>query len=94
MSIEQGLDNGRRYTSVVQVRKTGIKTFLEGNLMLEWKTGAGPATRNSRTAALPRNWLGLGSVNSLTVFHKAELLEVSGKGKPIPRESLPAGSSP
>ena len=75
------LENGKIYESIVQVRETGLKAWLDGQLISEWKT-------DYHDMAIYPEWklrdgalLGLGCWDSATVFHKIQLLEVKGKGK-------------
>ena len=75
------LRNDRTYTLLIQVRNDGTKAFLDGNLILSWPTnytelGLNPAWKLRNTLRL-----GIGSSESETVFHRLELLEVTGKGR-------------
>jgi len=83
-----GLENGRKYTALVKVRAGGVKAWLDGKMISEWKTDYSDldiyADWKLRDPAL----LGLGSWNSTTFFHKVEILEVSGKGT-VRAESRP-----
>jgi eukaryotic-like serine/threonine-protein kinase len=74
------LQNGRRYATQAQVRKNGVKLFLDRVPLLEFKT-------NFANVGLDPNWLlrdptllGLGSYASPTVFHRVEIVELSGPG--------------
>ncbi|HYE97830.1 MAG TPA: serine/threonine-protein kinase, partial [Planctomycetota bacterium] len=76
-----GLQNGRRTTALVQVRRGGVRAYVDQQLVAEWadlrSIEPDPAWR------LPsRARLGLGSQESATVFHAAHLLEVTGRGTP------------
>jgi serine/threonine protein kinase/sugar lactone lactonase YvrE len=82
----RGLDNDRPYVALVQVRRDGVKAFLDGQRVHDWKTAYAdlaldPAWKLRGAAAL-----GLGTVGSPAIFQKIELLEVVGKG----RRALPA----
>ncbi len=77
---EAWLVNGQRYRSLVQVRKGGVKAFLDGVLVTE-------LTTDYSTAASPKEWeigdpavLGVGENSSLTTYHRIELVEITGHG--------------
>lgn len=77
------IENGKRFESVVQVRKNGYAAFINGKLVGSWDRGY-------RDAHVPKSWvlptpgaLGLGVSKCQVVFHSLQLLEVSGAGAPI-----------
>ena len=74
------LENGRRYVSVVQIRKSGVKAFLNGQLISSWKPEFGALGPIDLWKLRDNALLGLGSWSSPMQFHKAEVLEVTGKG--------------
>jgi hypothetical protein len=83
------LTNGKRHTSIVQVRNTAVSAYLDGVLIKEHRT-------DYRDMGEPYPWrwptstcLGLGSWNSPTSFHTIEVLEVTGKGTLTQREGPP-----
>ncbi|MBM3889084.1 MAG: formylglycine-generating enzyme family protein, partial [Verrucomicrobia bacterium] len=70
---------GRRYVSLVEVRNDGLRGYLDGKLLVTWKT-------DYQNMSLARFWqlrtpnvLGLGC-QSRMVFHRIEVREVTGKG--------------
>jgi hypothetical protein len=76
------LTNGKIHTSLVQVRKDGLKGFLDGKLIVEYKTSTYEELGNHAILQMRNfNTLGIGSYSSPTSFHKVELIEVTGKGK-------------
>lgn len=82
------LQNGRISTSLLQVRRSGVKAYLDGKLISQLPT-------DFRDVGLPASWdmpnhsvLGLGSGESATEFQKIELLEISGKGRPMRRATV------
>jgi len=75
-----GLENGRKYTSVVKVRDQSVKAYLDGRLLSEWKTDYADMDIYKDWKLRNSSLLGLGSWNSTTVFHRVEMLEVTGKG--------------
>jgi tRNA A-37 threonylcarbamoyl transferase component Bud32 len=80
---EACLTNGRVTTSIVQVRKHGVKAYVDGKLISEMETDFSNLTL-SRSWEMPNHrFLGVGSYGSITEFQKIELLEITGKGKAI-----------
>ncbi|MCX6899825.1 MAG: protein kinase [Verrucomicrobia bacterium] len=77
------LDNNRRYTSLVSVRNDGVKAYMDGKLITEWRTHYHDLTIHRNYKLRDDFLLGLGSYRSHVLFHKIELLEISGKGKAI-----------
>ncbi len=75
------LKNGKMHTSLVEVRKGGVKAYLDGKLMAEYKTNYDDLSLVSTWQLRDSNSLGIGSYASPTIFHKIELCEVTGKGK-------------
>jgi hypothetical protein len=75
-----GLESGKRMTSIIQIRKQGVKVYTNGVLVSELST-------DYRNVGSPEYWnwwsdsgLGIGSWLSPTAFSKVEVLEVTGKG--------------
>jgi hypothetical protein len=74
------LEMGSRYTVVVEVRKNGLRGYLDGKLVAEWATDFSdmspwPVWR-FKDDTLP----GFGCSVSTVVFHEVKLREVTGKG--------------
>jgi serine/threonine protein kinase len=75
------LENGRTYTCIVQVRNGGMKAFVDGKQVSQWATQdfqdmgihAPLRLRDDRL-------LGVASDLGVAIFHRLELLEVTGKG--------------
>ena len=74
------VEKGRRYTSLVEVRKDGVRGFLDDQLVTERKT-------DYRDMDEPAYWklnhdgrLGVGCSGRM-VFHRIEVREVSGRGR-------------
>lgn len=78
--IEDLLLNGRRYTSVVHVRRAGVTAEINGQRAVRF-------TGNLADLSLPPAWrmpddgLGLGTDRSPTVFHAIRLIEITGQGE-------------
>jgi eukaryotic-like serine/threonine-protein kinase len=74
------LEMGRRYTVVVEVRKNGLRGYLDDQLVAEWATdyhdmSAWPVWRFKDDTLL-----GFGCSLSTVAFQEARLREVTGKG--------------
>ena len=71
-----------RHVSIVQVRKDGLKGYIDGNLVSELKR---TEFKNLGTLAPLRmrdtTLLGIVSHQCVTRFHKIQVLEISGKGQ-------------
>lgn len=73
-------DVGVTQTSLVEVRKDGVKAYLDGKLISQWKTYA-DFSMNSTYALRDDKRLGIGTYRTATAFQKIEVVEVTGKGK-------------
>jgi hypothetical protein len=76
-----GLQNGRRYEALVQVRTNGVHAYVDGALLTELKTDFANVGPTHGWELKHGATLGLGSFRSPTVFHHAEVVEVSGPGQ-------------
>ncbi|MCY3022760.1 MAG: protein kinase [Planctomycetota bacterium] len=76
------LENGRSYVSLVQVRKTGVKAFMDGTLVREYVIGEDQGLGRSLRSNEP-TVLGLGTHGSPTAFRDIRALEVTGKGRSV-----------
>jgi hypothetical protein len=83
------LADGRRYESVVRVRKGGVEAYLDGRRVTQY---IGDPARLSleQNWEIPAGMLGIGSYQSPTTFHVIEVIEVSGPGKVL----TPAPATP
>ncbi len=81
-TVKSGIENGKTYTSLLQVRNEGIKAFLDGKLISEWKE-FNDMKLGSFWKLRDENALGLGTWLSPTQFHKIEVKEISGKGRKL-----------
>ncbi|MCX6910594.1 MAG: hypothetical protein NTY01_21490, partial [Verrucomicrobia bacterium] len=86
------LENNRQHTSVISVRNDGLKAYLDGELIAQWKT-------DYRDMGIMDQWklrnptlLGLASGRNRIVFHRIEVREVTGKGTFT--RGAPAGQTP
>lgn len=73
-------DAGVTQTSLVEVRKDGVKAYLDGKLISQWKTYA-DLSMNSGWALHDEKRLGIGTWKTAIAFQKIEVVEISGKGK-------------
>ncbi|MCY3023194.1 MAG: PA14 domain-containing protein [Planctomycetota bacterium] len=71
---------GQRHTSVVQVRKDGLRAFLDGKLVSQWKTDYADMSTWREFKLRKTGVLGLATYEAEYCFHSAQLLEVTGKG--------------
>jgi hypothetical protein len=79
--IPNGITNGKVHMSLVQVRKDGLKGFLDGKLIKELKDPYADLSSHGMLRLRNESILGVGSYLSATTFLKVELIEVTGKGK-------------
>ena len=79
--VESCLENGRQYSSVVQVRRDGVRAYLDGLLLIERKTDFKEVMANENWALPDSTLIGVGSWDQSTIFHRIEVLELSGKGQ-------------
>jgi hypothetical protein len=68
-----------RGTVMIQVRRTGLKTWLDGRLFHEFPTDYSNLRSHAQWNLQGAGVLGLGVLGG-AVFHKVEVLEVAGKG--------------
>jgi predicted Ser/Thr protein kinase len=75
------LENGRLYTVVVQVRRNGMRAYLNGKLLAQWRT-------DYRDVSIDDSWklpdptrIGLGTYEGPTEFRRLQVLEKRGKGR-------------
>jgi hypothetical protein len=81
--LSSGIINGKTHTSLVQVRKDGVKGFLDGKLIKELKDPYADLGPHDGLRLRKETLLGVGSYRSPTSFLKIEVLEISGKGKKL-----------
>ncbi|QDU76741.1 Serine/threonine-protein kinase PknB [Bremerella volcania] len=70
------LQNGRRYTAEVRVRRDQVQAFLDGQLLTTYR-GDGSNLTLLELWTLPEKSLGLGAYDSDTTFHQVRLRPVS-----------------
>ena len=72
--------NGRRYTSVIKVRKDRVQSYVDGKLILEWKTDYSDMSLPDYLQLHRTDTLGLASCRSPMIFEAVGVREVTGKG--------------
>ena len=78
------LQNGRRYTAVVQVRRDRLRLLIDDAVFIDYRTDWSEIKGLQQQSILRRNVVGLRTYECPVTFHRAELIEVSGKGKRVP----------
>jgi len=87
VQLPAGLENGKRYTAVVKVRRNRVLAFLDGQLVTEWRT-AFDDLADDTLWDLPRDLrLGLGTSLGPTIFYRIELRVSSADSR---RTAFPA----
>jgi hypothetical protein len=74
------LEDGRKYTCVVKVRKDGVQAYLDGQLITEWKTDFSDMSLHDFWHLHRGDTIGVGSHRSTTAFFSAEVIEITGTG--------------
>jgi RNA polymerase sigma factor (sigma-70 family) len=77
------IQNGKRYESIVQVRKQGYAAFIDGTLISSWDRGYGGAHVSKEWRLPTPGALGIASSKNRMTFHSLQLLEISGKGSTV-----------
>jgi hypothetical protein len=74
---------GRRYTAVIEVFNNRLKAFVDGELLVEWPTDYHEFSVDANGApfrAVDPSKLAIGDWTTKTVFHRIEVMELSGSG--------------
>ncbi|MCL2640748.1 MAG: hypothetical protein FWD53_07885 [Phycisphaerales bacterium] len=82
-SMPISISNDRRYTLGVQIRDDSIAATLDGKPITQWKTDYKDLSRYALWKTPNDKLCGLGANNAKVVFHKVELIEIRGTGKPV-----------
>ena len=77
---EAWLQNGRRYEVLFQVRILGVKVWLDGQQLADFKTDYSNLYLDRRFTLKDNTVLGLGTHTSRILFHQIEVVEISGPG--------------
>ena len=74
-------ETGRRYTSLVQVRKDVVRAYLNGKLLAEWKTDFKDLSMRNEYRLHNAKALGLADADTSVTFNAIAVIEWSGAGK-------------
>jgi hypothetical protein len=81
------LNNGRKYTLTIQIRRDAIRALLDDKLLTQWKTDYKDLARYALWKMPDEKLCGLGANGAKVTFHSVELIEVTGKGKPTRQQN-------
>jgi serine/threonine protein kinase/DNA-directed RNA polymerase subunit RPC12/RpoP len=85
---ELGLVTGQRYLAKVEVRKTHMTGYLNGQKISELKTDGSNLSMSPSTKLRNDSLLGLSLWAGTVQFHRLEVVEVTGRGQWIARTAL------
>jgi hypothetical protein len=80
-TMQKCLEPGRCYTSIVEVRRDGVRAYLDGRPLAEWKTDFQDMSLSPGSRLPNEARLGILAYDSVVVFHRIEVREVSGPGR-------------
>ena len=80
---EKALENNRRYTALLQVRNDGVRSYLDGELLNDWKTDFRELIVRPWWLLRDASSVGVGTGQSKVIFHVIELVEVTGTGTEV-----------
>jgi hypothetical protein len=78
--LENGVRNGQRHVAVVQVRRRGLKAFLDDRLVNEVAIDGSNLSMFVGTRLRDDRLLGLSTWQVPAVFHRIEVVEIRGTG--------------
>jgi hypothetical protein len=70
-----------KYDSVVQVRRGGVRGWVDGRKLSEWVPSMGALSTPPGWGVDAPGVLGLGNCDTTTTFERIQVLEVTGKGR-------------
>lgn len=80
-NIATAIEPGRRYQSVVEVRRGGLRGLLDGKEIVKWSGDFRRFSMEGVTRLRDDEHLGIGSWKRNVTFHKVEVREITGAGK-------------
>jgi hypothetical protein len=80
-SLSRGIESGRKYDVVVQVRNNVVRSIVDGALAVEWPTDYTKFQLTSNWKLRDDSHIGVGNDNGHVVFERIEVREVTGKGE-------------
>lgn len=89
----QTLQNGRRYSAELRIRRDRVEAYLDDKLLLTHRTDGADFTQPDLWKLPDTAALGLGAWEAETLFHRVEVRRVSGD-LPIAAASTPTTSKP
>ena len=78
------LEDGRRYSVVVRVRNNELAAFVDGKLMDRHATNGRDLIGPPEWAPFDAGRIGVGKLSGGFVVHKVRIVEISGRGRPVP----------
>ncbi len=75
---DQALENGRKYTAEVRVRRDKVEAFLDDKLLTTHRTDGSDLSNPSLWRLPDQKSLGLGAWDSETIFHSVTVRRISG----------------
>ena len=88
------LENGRRYTMTVQVRKDRIAGLLNGREIASHRTDGSDLTMEPVWNLPEGSHLGVGAYQAATTIHSIRVRNVSGRGETVASTSRPTRPAP
>lgn|GEM_PF-2483415 len=88
------LEVGKRYVSKIEVRRTSLRALVNGEEYVKWSGDFSRFSMEEVTKLGSDRHLGVGSWKRAVVFHRAEVREVTGQGKPGSASALAATTGP
>jgi len=85
VDVESALENNRSYTSIVVARNNGLKAYLDGKLITQWKTSYDDMRISIEWKLPSERCFGLATHRSRTRFQTIQVLEMRGKGRVLQR---------
>jgi hypothetical protein len=82
----------KKITTVVQVRKDGVKLFVDGKLLTHWKTDYSDMGYPAQWKIKDETHLGLCNANSQTYYYALDVRDVTGQGKTLRQEGPPVAA--
>jgi len=82
------MQNGRIYQLIIQVRKDELAVTFNGEPIVRWKTDYQNLSNNVGWKLHDDSLLGIATSLSKVKFHSIDLLEITGKGRVVPRTTV------
>ena len=89
LTRDQRLENGKRYTATVQVRRDRIQAFLEDKLIATHRSDGSDLNLLDLWKLPSTKVLGIGAYQASTTFHSIQVRNVSGSGTTVASKTTP-----